>query len=90
VQGGKVARVTSRYAAVKEVKEVDEVEEVTKRWDSGDRIDIRGFGGFVLRVYKTYMGRNLKTGKEIGVKPKRSPYFKVGIELKEKLNGSSS
>jgi nucleoid DNA-binding protein len=57
---------------------------------SCDRIEIRGFGSFVLRVYKTYMGRNLKTGKEIGVKPKRSPYFKAGIELKEKLNGSSS
>jgi integration host factor subunit beta len=54
----------------------------------GDRIEIRGFASFVLREYKTYTGRNPKTGNKIEVKPKRSPYFKVGKELKERLNGS--
>ena len=53
----------------------------------GDRIEIRGFGSFVMREYKTYTGRNPKTGKEVEVKPKRSPYFKVGKELKERMNG---
>ena len=48
----------------------------------GDRIEIRGFGSFVLREYKTYTGRNPKTGKEIEVKHKRLPYFKVGKELR--------
>ena len=56
----------------------------------GNRIEIRGFGSFVLREYKTYTGRNPKTGKEVMVKPKRLPYFKVGKELKEKVNGSAS
>ena len=49
-----------------------------------DRIEIRGFGSFVRREYKTYTGRNPKTGKEVEVKPKRLPYFKVGKELKER------
>jgi integration host factor subunit beta len=53
----------------------------------GDRIEIRGFGSFVMREYKTYTGRNPKTGSEIEVKPKRLPYFKVGKELKEGMNG---
>jgi integration host factor subunit beta len=53
----------------------------------GDRIEIRGFGSFVMRDYGTYKGRNPKTGGEIEVKPKRSPYFKVGKELKERMNG---
>jgi integration host factor subunit beta len=56
----------------------------------GERIEIRGFGSFVMREYKTYMGRNPKTGIQIEVKPKSSTYFKVGKELKNRLNGSSS
>ena len=52
----------------------------------GDRIEIRGFGSFVMREYKTYTGRNPKTGKEVEVKPKRLPFFKVGKELRESIN----
>ncbi len=52
----------------------------------GDRIEIRGFVSFVMREYKTYNGRNPKTGKVVEVKPKRLPYFKVGKELKERMN----
>ena len=51
----------------------------------GDRIEIRGFGSFEMREYKTYNGRNPKTGKVVEVKPKRLPYFKVGKELKERI-----
>jgi integration host factor subunit beta len=48
----------------------------------GDRIEIRGFGSFIVREYKSYKGRNPKTGKKIDVRPKKLPYFKVGKELK--------
>lgn len=53
----------------------------------GGRIEIRGFGNFVVREYKTYSGRNPKTGEKIEVAPKRLPFFKVGKELKESVNG---
>lgn len=53
----------------------------------GERIEIRGFGSFAMRNYKTYAGRNPKTGKAVEVHPKRLPYFKVGKELKERING---
>ncbi len=53
----------------------------------GDRIEIRGFGSFVMREYRSYTGRNPKTGEIAEVKPKRLPYFKVGKELKERMNG---
>ena len=56
----------------------------------GDRIEIRGFGSFVIREYKTYTGRNPKTGQEVEVEPKRLPFFKVGKELKERMNGSGN
>ena len=54
----------------------------------GDRIEIRGFGSFSVRVYGAYTGSNPKTGKKVDVKPKRLPFFKVGKELKERVNGS--
>ena len=51
----------------------------------GDRIEIRGFGSLVMREYGNYTARNPKTGKEVAVKPKRLPYFKVGKEWKERI-----
>jgi integration host factor subunit beta len=48
----------------------------------GDRIEIRGFGSFVMREYGYYTGKNPKTGKEIEVKQKKLPYCKVGKELR--------
>lgn len=53
---------------------------------TGGRIEIRGFGSFVVKDYKSYMGRNPKTGEVIKVRPKRLPFFKVGKELRERVN----
>jgi len=52
----------------------------------GGRIEIRGFGSFVVKDYKAYMGRNPKTGEVIEVRPKKLPFFKVGKELKERVD----
>jgi len=52
----------------------------------GDSIEIRGFGSFVVKNYETYFGRNPKTGQKIKVPPKKLPFFKVGKELKERVN----
>ncbi len=52
----------------------------------GDRIELRGFGSFHIEHYQAYTGRNPKTGASIEVPPKKLPFFKVGKELKEKIN----
>lgn len=59
--------------------------EMKNALDSGDRIELRGFGSFVNKEYGSYTGRNPKTGESITVPPKRLPFFKVGKELKEEL-----
>jgi integration host factor subunit beta len=51
-----------------------------------DKIEIRWFGSFVIREYKSYAGRNPKTGEIVEVKLKRLPYFKVGKEIKGLIN----
>jgi len=57
---------------------------------AGNRIEIRGFGSFEIREYEGYSGRNPKTGLEVTVKPKKSPFFKVGKELKERIMGGGN
>jgi integration host factor subunit beta len=61
----------------------DSMEASLKR---GERIEIRGFGSFEIRSYKSYEGRNPRTGTKVEVRPKRLPFFKVGKELKERVN----
>jgi integration host factor subunit beta len=51
-----------------------------------ERIEIRGFGSIMNRRYKAYTGRNPKTGKAIKVPAKILPFFKVGKELKRRVN----
>lgn len=52
----------------------------------GERIEIRGLGSFVVKEYGAYTGRNPRTGESIQVKPKKLPFFKVGKELKERVD----
>jgi integration host factor subunit beta len=65
----------------------DSMEESLK---DGQRIEIRGFGSFEIRRYKAYEGRNPRTGSPVGVNPKRLPFFKVGKELKERVNAGGA
>ena len=60
---------------------------LTDTLKKGGRIEIRGFGSFCVREYRAYTGRNPKTGKKVDVKPKKLPFFKVGKELKARVNG---
>ena len=52
----------------------------------GERIEFRGFGSFKVKEYAGYTGRNPKTGKKTKVKSKKLPVFRVGKELKERVD----
>ncbi len=62
---------------------------MSKALVDGDRIEIRGFGSFMVRDYQGYTGRNPKSGENITVLGKRLPFFKTGKELKEKADGKA-
>ena len=53
----------------------------------GDRVEIRGLCSFFVKKYKAYTGRNPKTGEFVKVASKKLPFFKVGKELKDRLDG---
>ncbi len=62
------------------------LETMTDSLAKGDGIEIRGFGSFIVKKYKSYQGRNPKTGEVLKVSPKKLPFFKVGKNLREKIN----
>jgi len=52
----------------------------------GGRIEIRGLCSFYVKEYKSYIGRNPKTGEKVRVQGKKLPFFKCGRELRERVN----
>jgi integration host factor subunit beta len=52
----------------------------------GQRVEIRGLCSFYVKIYKSYVGRNPKTGQKVTIRPKRLPFFKSGKELKERVD----
>jgi integration host factor subunit beta len=57
---------------------------------SGGRIEIRGFGSFIVKQRQGREGRNPRTGRVVSVPPKRVPFFKVGKELRQRVDGKVS
>ena len=60
--------------------------QMTEALAQGDRVEIRGLSSFFVKKYKAYIGRNPKTGEFVKVVPKKLPFFKVGKELKERVD----
>ena len=52
----------------------------------GERVEIRGLCSFFVKKYKSYTGRNPKTGEKVTIKPKKLPFFKSGKELKDRVD----
>jgi len=59
---------------------------ITDALVQGESIELRGFCSFTIRSYDAYEGKNPRTGKTVMVKPKRLPFFKVGKDLRERVN----
>ena len=62
------------------------IESMIKALKNGERVEIRGFGSFVVRTYGAYEGRNPKTGETINVDQKKLPFFKAGKDLLSRIN----
>jgi len=51
------------------------------------RVEIRGLCSFFVKKYGGYTGRNPKTGEKVKIAQKKLPFFKVGKELKNRVDG---
>jgi integration host factor subunit beta len=62
------------------------LERMTSALVCGESIEIRGFGSFTVRQYKSYEGCKPKTGEKTFIKPKKLPFSKPGKEVKVQVN----
>ena len=62
------------------------LEHMSQALASGERIEIRGFGSFSLHYRPPRQGRNPKTGASVALAGKYVPHFKLGKELRERVN----
>src|SRR5262249_2717872 len=60
--------------------------ELTEALRRGDRVELRGFGTFSVKLREARQGRNPKTGAVVAVGKKAMPYFKTGKEMRARLN----
>ena len=56
----------------------------------GDRVELRGFGGFSVRHRSARPGRNPRTGAIVSVEEQSLPYFKAVKEMLQRLNRSET
>jgi len=64
-------------------------DEMSKALAAGNRVELRGLCSIYIKKYKAYTGRNQKTGEKVKIRPKKLPFFKVGKELKARVDNSS-
>ncbi|MFT8951887.1 MAG: integration host factor subunit beta [Gluconobacter sp.] len=65
-------------------------DEISAALTRGDRVELRGFGAFIPRRRDARTGRNPRTGDTVSVEEKSVPFFKVGKELRERVNQSAT
>jgi nucleoid DNA-binding protein len=58
---------------------------IAEALQGNERVDLRGFGSFVVKERKERQGHNPRTGETITIAAKRSASFKPSKELTEKL-----
>lgn len=56
----------------------------------GGRVEIRGFGSFTIRSRDAREARNPKSGDVVMIPEKKTPFFKTGKELRERVNNGKS
>ena len=61
---------------------------MTDAMAKGERVELRGLCSFFVKEYKSYMGRNPKTGEKVEIPSKKLPFFKAGKELKERVDNN--
>ncbi len=59
---------------------------ITEELAKGDKVQVIGFGTFEVRERQAREGRNPQNGESITIAASKSPAFKAGKQLKDKVN----
>ena len=66
------------------------LEEIVAALGRGDRVELRGFGVFSVKVRQARTGRNPRTGAMVPIGQKAIPFFKTGEVMRRRLNAGST
>ena len=66
------------------VREIFEI--MIETLSAGDRIEIRGFGSFEVRIHEPRVAHNPKTGEQVSLSRRKVVHFKPGVELRDRVN----
>ncbi len=58
------------------------IEQMARALSIGERIEVRGFGSFTLRLRPARVGRNPRTGELVSLPDRYTPHFKAGKGLR--------
>ena len=61
------------------------VESITEALEKGDKVQLIGFGSFEVKNRAARTGRNPKTKEAIEIAASKTPVFKAGKALKDKV-----
>jgi len=62
------------------------LDEIVAAMARGDRVELRDFGTFFVKVRAARVGRNPKTGAQVHVSTKVTPAFKPGKKIRKRVN----
>jgi len=63
---------------------------ISEAISKGDRVELRGFGVFDVKVREARIARNPKNGEAIAVPAKKVPFFRMGKDMKDRINKNNS
>ena len=56
----------------------------------GERVELRGFGIFDVKVREARIARNPKNGEAVAVPAKKVPFFRMGKDMKDRINKNNT
>ena len=56
----------------------------------GERVELRGFGVFDVKEREARIARNPKNGEAVAVPAKKVPFFRMGKDMKDRINKKNS
>jgi integration host factor subunit beta len=62
------------------------LDEITNALSRGERVELRGFGAFMIKHRRARNGRNPKTGVKVSVGQKYAPFFRASKDIHKRLN----
>ena len=64
------------------------LDEITKALSRGERVELRGFGAFVVKYRGSRIGRNPRSGVTVPVSQKYAALFRPSKDMHNRLNGA--